>query len=136
MTYSTYGYLLRHIQSLAPHIPVVTIPGITSYQAAASRLNTPLVEGEETLLITSGVKGGDRLREYADKLENVVCLKAYRNVKDIIAALAEADMLENCVGLTSCGLPNEEIIRDINEFKERPPDYWTLIIAKPPTRSS
>ena len=85
MTYSTYGYILKHVKSLAPHLEVQTVPGITSYQAAAARLNTPLVEGEESLMVVSGVKGGNRLRELCGKPENVVFLKAYRNVTDIKA---------------------------------------------------
>ena len=40
MTYSTYGYILKTIQTLAPHQPVISIPGITSYQASAACLNT------------------------------------------------------------------------------------------------
>ena len=63
MTYSTYGYILRYVQTMAPHLEVQTVPGITSYQAAAARLNTPLVEGEESLMVVSGAKGGNRLRE-------------------------------------------------------------------------
>jgi len=130
MTYSTYGYVLKNIQALAPHIPVETIPGITAYQAAAARVNTPLVEGEESLLITSGVKGGGRFRAFSGKAENVVIMKAYRNVEDIISALEEADMLENSTGIANCCLPEEEIIRDVRYLKHRPPGYWTLIIAK------
>jgi precorrin-2/cobalt-factor-2 C20-methyltransferase len=30
----------------------------------------------------------------------------------------------------SCGQPNEEIVRDIDELSRCAPDYWTLIIAK------
>ncbi len=41
LTYSTYGYILKHIQILAPDLTIVTVPGITSFQAAAARLNTP-----------------------------------------------------------------------------------------------
>jgi precorrin-2/cobalt-factor-2 C20-methyltransferase len=130
MTYSTYGYILKNIQAAAPHLSIETVPGITSYQAAAARINTPLVEGEEALLITSGVKGGDRLREFADRAENIVLLKAYRNVKDISRALEECDMFENSTGITNCCLPDEEIIRDIKTLGDRPPGYWTLIIAK------
>jgi precorrin-2/cobalt-factor-2 C20-methyltransferase len=55
MTYSTYGYILQNIQKSAPHISITTIPGITSYQAAAACINTPLVEGEECLLVVSGI---------------------------------------------------------------------------------
>ena len=130
MTYSTYGYILKHIKASAPYITIESIPGIASYQAAAARLNTSLVEGEESLLITSGVKGGDRLRQFSYKPENVVFLKAYRNVKDIISAVDEANLFQDCVGISKCGLPEEEIVTDFKEFDCRPPNYWTLIIAK------
>jgi len=130
MTYSTYGYILKTIQTLAPHQPVISIPGITSYQASAACLNTPLVEGEESLLITSGAMGGKRFRQLSVKPETVVFLKAYRNVKDITSALDEANRLENSVGVTNCGLPDQEIIRNIKELDNRPPEYWTIIIAR------
>ena len=130
LTYSTYGYVLRHIQDSAPHIAVLTVPGITSYQASAARLNTPLVEGEESLMVVSGAMGGDRLRRLTEKPENVVFLKAYRNVSDIKAAIDEIGDYPSCVGVKSCGQPNEEIVRDIEELSRCAPDYWTLIIAK------
>ena len=130
MTYSTYGYILKYVQALAPHLPVQTVPGITSYQAAAARLNTPLVEGEESLMVVSGVKGGNRLRELCGKPENVVFLKAYRNVPDIKAAIDETGKYQKSVGVKSCGHSNEEIINDIGELSQKKPDYWTLIISK------
>lgn len=130
MTYSTYGYLLQYFQAAAPQITVISIPGITSYQAAAARLNIPLVEGEESMLVTSGCKGGDRLRQMAGKPETVVFLKAYRNAGDIVSALEETDLFPDCVGISQCGMPGEEIVTDIREFTERKPNYWTLIIAK------
>ena len=130
MTYSTYGYILRYVQTLAPHLEAQTVPGITSYQAAAARLNTPLVEGEESLMVVSGVEGGNRLRELSGKPENVVFLKAYRNVSDIKAAIDETGKYTKSVGVKSCGQRDEEIIDDINELSQRKPDYWTLIISK------
>ena len=130
MTYSTYGYILKYIQTMAPDIPILTVPGITSYQAAAARLNTPLVEGEESLMVVSGAKGGNRLRELTGKPENIVFLKAYRNIKDIKAAIDETGTYPSCVGVKSCGHPDEEIVPDIEALSRRSPDYWTLIIAK------
>jgi precorrin-2/cobalt-factor-2 C20-methyltransferase len=115
---------------MAPHLKIQTVPGITSYQAAAARLNTPLVEGEETLMVVSGAKGGDRLRALGGKPENVVFLKAYRNVRDIQTAVDEIGTYASCVGVAHCGQPGEEIIADIDELSRRSPDYWTLIIAK------
>lgn len=130
MTYSTYGYIVRNISEMAPDITIETIPGITSYQAAAARLNTPLVEGEEALLITSGVTGGDRLRGNSVLPENVVFLKAYRNVADISLALDETGLLENSVGISNCGKKDEQIYTDVRDLAKKPPGYWTLIIAK------
>ena len=130
LTYSTFGYIARCVQAMAPHIAIHTVPGITSYQAAAASLNTPLVEGEESLMVVSGAQGGDRLRELAVKPENIVFLKAYRHVKDIKGALEEIGGYGSCVGVKHCSHPNEEIVADIEELSRRKPDYWTLIIAK------
>jgi precorrin-2/cobalt-factor-2 C20-methyltransferase len=130
MIYSTYGYILKYIKTMAPQFPVISVPGITSYQAAAACLNKPLAEEEESLLITSGAKGGYRLRQLSVKPDNIVFLKAYRNVKDIVSAIDEADMLENSTGVICCGLPGEEIINDIRKMENRAPEYWSLILAK------
>lgn len=130
MTYSTYGYVLRYMNRIDAKLPVVTVPGITSYQAAAARLNVPLVEGEESLLVVSGAMGGDRLRQQTVKPENVVFLKAYRNVEDITRAISEADAGYRCMGISKCGQTDEKIMFDLEELETRSPDYWTLIIAK------
>ena len=89
-----------------------------------------LVEGEETLLIMSGVKGGEKLRRFANIPENIVFMKAYRNMNDIISALDQNELLANSVAVKHCGLPQQEVIRDIGELKETPPNYWTLVLSK------
>lgn len=130
MTYSTCGYIIQAVQELAPHIEIETIPGITSYQAAAATANTPLMEGEESLLILSGVQGGDNLRKHMDSAENVVFLKAYKHMDDIVASVEEAGLIENSYGIINCSLADQEIVRDIRELQKRDPKYWTLIVAK------
>ena len=130
LTYSTYGYILRHLKAGWPHLKVVTIPGITSYQAAAASTNQPLVEGEESLLIMSGVHGGERFARMSEKPDNVVFLKAYRNVDGICHALESADMCGNSVAVVNCSRADEKIIQDLDLLREQQPNYWTLIIAR------
>jgi len=130
LTYSTFGYLLRTIQKCAPQIPVVTIPGITSYQAAAAATNTPLVEGEENLLLLSGVKGGQGLRNKIKHVDNVVFLKAYKNIKDIVESLEETGQLQSSLAVVKCGFPEQKVYRDVSELVDIPPKYWTLILSK------
>jgi precorrin-2/cobalt-factor-2 C20-methyltransferase len=130
LTYSTFGYLMAYVKRAAPDAEVHTVPGITSYQAAASRLNTTLVEGEGALMVVSGAMGGDRLRSLAEKPDTVVFLKAYRNLEDICAALEESGEYPYCVAVKNCCQPNEEIVADLGELCRQTPDYWTLVIAK------
>jgi precorrin-2/cobalt-factor-2 C20-methyltransferase len=132
LTYATYGYVLTQIKQLEPEAPVVTIPGITSFQAAAARVDRPLVEGEESLLILSGVEGGQHLRKYGGLVDSVVFLKAYRNIADIAAALEETGMLDTSVAVANCSRENEEVIRDVKGLAQRDPTYWTLVMAKRP----
>jgi len=130
LTYSTFGYILKNIINLSSDTSIVTIPGITSYQAAAARINTPLVEDKESLLLTSGAYGGDNLRKCCGNIENVVMLKAYRNLKDNINALEETGMLEKSKGIAKCGRMDEQIVNNVKDLLEMEPDYWTLILAK------
>jgi len=110
------------------------VPGITSYQAAAASINTPLVEAEDSLMVLSGAQGGDHLRRCATGPDTVVFLKAYRNVEDIVSALDEAGRVDTSVGITHCSLPQEQITANVREYTQRPPSYWTLIISKKPAQ--
>lgn len=130
LTYSTFGYVLRHLKSDWPHINIHTVPGITSYQAAAAAINQPLVEGEESLMIMSGVHGGERLIEMSAKPDNVVFLKAYRNVEGICQALKQVGMADGSVAVSNCSKPDESIYTDLCKLEQQLPNYWTLIIAK------
>ncbi len=133
LTYATYGYIVKYVMAMAPQAPVITTPGITAYQAAAARINHPLVEGEESLLVLSGVEGGQQLRQLSGSVDNVVFMKAYRNAGDISDALEEAKMIDQSVAIINCGLADEEVVEDVRTLKQRKPGYWTLILAKKST---
>lgn len=128
MTYSTFGYILKKMASVMPEADIETIPGITSFHAASARLNRILVEGEQSLLVTSGAFGGDRIRNIAN-IENLAVVKAYKNMEDITRALKETGLDNNCVAVSRCGRENEQIIENLDSLEKRAPDYWTLILA-------
>lgn len=132
MTYSTYGYLLKTLQALKPDLKVVTIPGITSYNAAAALANIPLTEGEESFYLVSGARGGDRLREAVSACDNIVMLKTYRHFDKIYTTLEELGLLEHATCVSMCGLPGEAVTRDLKNLKDRQMPYLSLIIIKKP----
>jgi precorrin-2/cobalt-factor-2 C20-methyltransferase len=127
-TYSTFGYILKKMKCIMPEANIETIPGITSFHAASARLNRILVEGEESLLVTSGAYGGDRIRQVKE-VENVAIVKAYKNITDINMALKDAGLYTNGIAVSKCGRKNEEIIDSLDALETREPDYWTLILA-------
>jgi precorrin-2/cobalt-factor-2 C20-methyltransferase len=130
LTFSTFGYILKYMRRLFPDIPVVTVPGITSYQASAAALNMPLVEGEQSMLVLSGANGGARLDRQIEPPDTVVFMKAYRNVNGICTALEGTGMLAHSAGVVRCSHPEQEIVHDVKDLAARPPNYWTLIIAR------
>ncbi len=132
LTYSTYGYLLQTIHSLQPEVKAITIPGITSYNAAAALANIPLVEGEESFYLISGAKGGERLREVLDGSDNIVMLKAYRNFDNIYDTLEELGLLSCTTCVARCGLEGETVIRDVRVLKNHQMPYLSLLIIKKP----
>jgi precorrin-2/cobalt-factor-2 C20-methyltransferase len=89
------------------------------------------VEGEENLLLLSGVQGGSGLKKLTDQVDNVVFLKAYKNISDICSTLQESCRLQSSVGVVRCSFPDQEIFQDVQRLCEQEPRYWTLIISKP-----
>lgn len=130
LTYSTYGYLLKTIKHLNPNIQAVTIPGITSYNAAAALANIPLTEGEESFYLVSGARGGDRLREAIATSDNVVMLKTYRHFDKIYEALEELELLDCATCVSLCGLSGQTVARDLRPLKHQKMPYLSLIIIK------
>lgn len=130
LTYSTYGYLLKTIKTLQPEIKAITIPGITSYNAAAALANIPLAEGEESFYLVSGAKGGDRLREAIASCDNVVMLKTYRNFDKIYDTLEELELLDCACCISRCGLTGETVTHDLRTLKNKTMPYLSLIIIK------
>jgi precorrin-2/cobalt-factor-2 C20-methyltransferase len=128
ITYSTFGYILKKMKQIMPMAQIETIPGITSFHAASARLNRILVEGEESLLVTSGAFGGSQIRNI-QQVENIAIVKAYKNIKDINSALKEAGMHKNGVAVSHCGRKKEKVFHNLDDLETRAPDYWTLILA-------
>jgi precorrin-2/cobalt-factor-2 C20-methyltransferase len=121
---------LKTLKRLHPEARVVTIPGITSYAAAAALTHIPLTEGEESFFLVSGALGADRLREVADKSDNIVMLKTYRNFEEIYRALEELDLLDRAVCVSRCGLDGETVVENLRDLEGQPLPYLSMIIIK------
>lgn len=130
LIYSTYVYLIKELYHILGKVNVKTLPGITSFQAAASACTVPLAEGEESLAVVSGAKGGEQLQRMLEVCDNIVLLKVYRHLDSIIDTL-KANGLENNVCFVSrCGLEGETVVYDIQTLQGKKPHYLSLMIVK------
>ena len=123
MIYSPYIYILKGIEGYEAE----TIPGISSYSAAASRLNIPIAEGNETFAV---VPSGDILEisKALDMFDNVVLMKISRRYEEIVNLLKEKNFKGYLV--IKCGHQDEEISYDLDKYIGKKIDYLSLIIAK------
>lgn len=130
LIYSTFGYILEAVQKAHPKIPIKIIPGITSYQAGAAATGRVLVEGNESLVVISGVIGVERLKQVIDRTDCVVMLKVYRNYGEILDALNELDLTAGSVLVSRCGLHGEEIVWNLKDRGNAPPHYMSHLIIR------
>ena len=130
LTYSTFGYLLKTLKRLAPEVGIVTIPGITSYSAAAALTHIPLTEGEESFYLVSGALGAARLKEVIDKSDNIVILKTYRYFGEIYQVLEDMDLLDRTTCISRCGLEGETVVENLRDLKGRELPYLSMVIIK------
>ncbi len=130
LTYSTFGYLLKTLKRLRPEVHIVTIPGITSYSAAAALTHIPLTEGEESFYLVSGALGAAKLKEVIDKSDNIVMLKTYRYFDEIYQTLEEMDLLDRTTCISRCGMDGETVVENLRDLKGRELPYLSMVIIK------
>ncbi len=131
LTFSTFIYLMRKVRKRLPDLTVSTVPGITSYQAAAACANEPLAEGEETITVLSAAKGGERLREVIAVSDNVVLMKTYKQFHNILAQIGEAGLQDSCCFISRCGLNGQVVERDFKRMTAmEQPHYLSLMLIK------
>ena len=120
--YSTYLYV--HHRLVAQGYETEIVSGITSFCAAAARLNISLSEWNEQLHIVPAVH---RLDSELTESGNYILMKSGKKmnqVKEILERSGrEVRMVENC------GMPDEHIYNSVEEIPDDA-GYYSLIIAK------
>ena len=130
LTYSTYAYLLSHLRKAMPEAEIESVPGITSYQLAASKLNRPLVQGRESLAILGGASEGEEMEILIQNADNLAILKSYRETPALLKRLGELGLLGRSALCVNLGLPGEAVYDDL--LIERPPppqSYFALTLV-------
>ncbi|WP_442806386.1 precorrin-2 C(20)-methyltransferase [Streptomyces sp. NBC_01317] len=88
-----YGSYMHMHKRLAHRYPTEVVPGVTSVSAAAARLGTPLVEGEEVLTILPGTLPEEELTARLASADSAVVMKLGRTYPTVRRAIERSGRL-------------------------------------------
>ena len=117
LLYSTYIYLLRELRAIDPAAPVVTVPGITAFSAAAALTNCPVGEGKQLVTI---VPASDDLGQFTAALDRggtVVLMKVGTRLEKVLDALDARGLLDRTVFVSHAGMPEQRIETDLRRLR-------------------
>ena len=130
LTFSTYCYLLQQLSKILPSQKIHTIPGITSYNAAASLANFSLIEQDEKLAIIPVSNEVSELRPVLKDFDTVVLMKVAKKLDEVIELLEEMKLIDNSLFASYVGFDNEFITRDLSSLKGSGRGYLSVIIVR------
>jgi precorrin-2/cobalt-factor-2 C20-methyltransferase len=117
LLYSTYIYLLRELKAIDPAAPVVTVPGVTAFSAAAALSNCPLGEGKQLVTI---VPASDDLRPFLAALDGggtVALMKIGQRLEKVLDELERRDLLHQAVFVSHAGMPRQRVETDLRRLR-------------------
>ena len=120
--YSTFSYLQHRVEGDGYHTELVS--GITSFCAAAARLNISLSEWNEQLHIIPAVH---RLDNELTESGNYILMKSGKKMNQVKEILSRSG--KDVLMVENCGMPDEHIYHSVEEIPDDA-GYYSLIIAK------
>ncbi len=130
MIYSTYFYLLKTLKLKYPEATWETIPGISSFQAAASYIDSAISEGKDRVALIPVNRDASNVEDALDNFDTIVLFKVGSKLPQVLEILEKKDLLD-CGSLFSyLGTPEQTIETDLRKVKREKIGYMSLLIVK------
>ena len=133
-TFATFGHLARVVRELVPEVEVETIPGVSSFAAAAATTGTTLAEEDETLAVIPAAYGVEVIDHLLDEFDTLVLLKVKPLVDEVLELLERRELLSTSCFIEKVGSPDERIVRDVASLKGEKVNYLSLMLVQNPKR--
>lgn len=130
LVFSTFSYLIPFIKERDPGAKITSVPGVTSFCAAASRAGVPLAETDERVIIVPAAYELEKVRAALSSADTVVLMKVNKAMDGIISVLSDEGLLSKAFFISRAGWPDEEIITDLAALKGSRPDYFSMIVIR------
>ena len=133
-TFATFGHLARVARELAAEIEVETIPGVSSFAAAAATTGMPLAEEDETLAIIPAAYGTGVIDHMLDEFDTLILLKVKPLLDEVLELLDRRGLLATSCFIEKVGSPEQRIVRDLASLKGETVNYLSLLLVQNPKR--
>ena len=131
LTYSTLNYVLQQLQKILEPGSITTIPGVTSFAAAAAAADFPLVCGEEKLAVIPLPEGSlDSLRGQVRESDVVVFMKLGSRLPELLDFVKEEFPGREAVYASRVGTPGQYIYRDLKNLPDGAAGYMSVLIVR------
>ncbi len=118
LLYSTYIYLLEKLRRQMPDVNAVTIPGITSFCAAAALTQFAIGEGKTTVTIVPTADDLEAVRHALKTGGTVVLMKIGGRLQEILNLLEQEQLLARAVFVARAGQEGQQIETDLRKLKQ------------------
>jgi precorrin-2/cobalt-factor-2 C20-methyltransferase len=109
---------------------MISVPGISSVNAAANRLGIPLADGDEVVAIVPARDDMDAMRQELLSHDCVVFLKVAKVMDQVIDLLVELQLTEKAMVCTKVTSSAERVWYNVTELKGASLNYLTLMVVK------
>ncbi|WP_209123206.1 precorrin-2 C(20)-methyltransferase [Alkalihalobacillus sp. BA299] len=130
MLYSTFIHMYRLMKELYPEVNVVSIPGISSVNGAASTLGIPLADGDDWTGIIPATENRDEMKKALQDHDGIVFIKVAKVLPMMIDLLEELDLIDKATVVTKVTSGEEYIWKDVRELKTAELEYLTLMLVR------
>lgn len=126
--YSTYGYIVKALKGT--DVEIETIPGITSFCAAAALANRPLIEKDEVLAIIPMNATDKQVSKVLDACDTFGFMKVYKREERVVSLLEEKNLTEKGVLALRCGFEEAEVKEDVVKGLKENKDYLSVVLTR------
>jgi precorrin-2/cobalt-factor-2 C20-methyltransferase len=114
---------------LLPLLNVEIVPGISSINAAACRVKSPLGLGNERIAVLPANYLAD-LRQTLRDFDTVVLMKINTVYKELVSILDEIGLKKNAVVVSRAFMGDESIFSDLDRLDGEDLSYFSLMIVR------
>ncbi|MBK1734475.1 precorrin-2 C(20)-methyltransferase [Halorhodospira abdelmalekii] len=129
-TYATFSHLSRTVQANLPTVAVETIPGVTSFNAAAARLGWPLAQTHERFAVLPAGYDIATVERLLPALDTLVLLKVKPLLAELVELLQRSGLEGQCAFVERAGTQHERIVTDLAQLRTLKPHYLSLLLIR------